>query len=462
MLLVVGAGYVGLTAAAVFADQGHDVVLIESDPRRFEILAAGEAPFHEPELTPTLQRARATGRLRVAPSLRDALGADAGTEHRALIAIIAVGTPAGANGATDESQLLAAASEIGAAASSAGHTEVTLVIKSTAPVGAAERAATAARSAAVATRSAAVAAGNGAARAMNVAVVVNPEFLRSGHAVHDFLHPDRVVIGGSDDAAVGAVASLYQGFVPAGKIMRMSAESASLVKYAANAMLATRISFMNELAALATAVGADIEEVRRGVGADPRIGGEHLHAGLGYGGSCLPKDVASLVALGASHEVTLGVVRAVAAANDHQPELPLASLRQRLGSLGGKRIAVWGLAFKGGADDFRDSPGISLARSLVAEGASVVAFDPSLTGSAEDDPRRPSDITLVESAEGALQRADAVVITADWPQFRSVAPALFVSALAQPIVVDGRNLFDPATMRAAGVHYIGVGRGERP
>lgn len=457
-LIVAGAGYVGLTTAAAFADQGHSVVVLENDPVRAAEIALGRAPFREPQLDALIASGLASGRLRVERDADAAVGAigalPIGTAMERLIAMLAVGTPAGDDGRTDEGQLLGAGREIAAAASRAGVGALTFVIKSTAPVGADERLAAAAGDAA---RS------HGAS--MPITIVVNPEFLRAGFAVHDVLHPDRVVIGGDDVAAVGAVAALYAGFVPEGKIMRMSASSATLVKYAANAMLATRISFMNELAGLATAVGADIEEVRRGIGADPRIGADYLHAGMGYGGSCLPKDLASLDAVAVDHGIELGVVRAVAAANERQSHLLSSVIARRLGGLEGAKIALWGLSFKGGSDDLRNSPGLVLARELADGGALVAAYDPSLDGSSLPGTSVDSTLERVRmcaTADAALHDADALAIAADWPEFRAADLKLLARILRGRLVVDGRNIFDPAAARAAGLHYVGVGRGEAP
>jgi UDPglucose 6-dehydrogenase len=289
---------------------------------------------------------------------------------------------------------------------------------------------------------------------------VNPEFLRAGSAVKDFFEPDRVVVGGENIDAVAAVASLYTPFVAAEKILTMDAASASLVKYAANAMLATRVSFMNELANLAEALGADIEGVRRGLGADPRIGSQYLSPGMGYGGSCLPKDVASLIAVGEVAGVTMGVARAVAEANDVQPHRIADKLERHLGDLAGRVIAVWGIAFKAGTDDMRDAPSRILITDLLTAGATVRAFDPAAGVGAKALYEKEHDVTIVGSAAEALQSADALAIAADWPEFRQVSPETIRAALSEPLVVDGRNLFDPVVMRESGITYCGVGRGE--
>jgi UDPglucose 6-dehydrogenase len=289
---------------------------------------------------------------------------------------------------------------------------------------------------------------------------VNPEFLRAGSSVKDFLEPDRVVVGGEDADSVATVASLYASFVPPEKILHMDAASAALVKYAANAMLATRISFMNELANLAEAVGADVAEVQRGIGSDPRIGKEYLQPGMGYGGSCLPKDVASLISVGEVAGVTMGVARAVAEVNSVQAHRITEKLERHLGDLAGRTVAVWGIAFKSGTDDMRDAPSHILIQDLVDAGAKVQAFDPAAGDAARRHYAAEKDVTVVGTASEATRGADALVIAADWPEFRSAPVRELANALSERVVVDGRNLFDPAAMAAAGITYSGIGRGE--
>jgi len=359
--------------------------------------------------------------------------------------VLAVGTPSSADGSTDESQLISVAHAIGRGAAN----NVIVVVKSTAPVGAAERVLDEVRH-------------EFSLRAVPYAaqVVVNPEFLRAGSSVKDFLEPDRVVVGGEDAASVATVASLYASFVPPEKILRMDAASAALVKYAANAMLATRISFMNELANLAEAVGADVAEVQRGIGSDPRIGKEYLQPGMGYGGSCLPKDVASLISVGEVAGVTMGVARAVAEVNSVQAHRITEKLERHLGDLAGRTVAVWGIAFKSGTDDMRDAPSHILIQDLVDAGAKVQAFDPAAGDAARRHYAAEKDVTVVGTAAEATRGADALVIAADWPEFRSAPVRELASALSERVVVDGRNLFDPAAMAAAGITYSGIGRGE--
>jgi UDPglucose 6-dehydrogenase len=442
-LIVVGAGYVGLTAAAVFAESGHHVSVVEEDATKVALLSRGKAPFHEPGLDDLVASCVASGRLRFFSSPSEALQSIQPTPEETLVAFIAVGTPASADGRTDESQLQTCAVNLGAAARDVGIRHLILAIKSTAPVGAATRVHDAAQAAAGIT---------------TVSVVVNPEFLRSGSTVKDFKNPDRVVVGGSNSEAVDSVCAIYTPFVPAEKILRVGEVSASLIKYASNAMLATRISFMNELAALASKSGADIEEIRRGVGADVRIGADYLQAGMGYGGSCLSKDVSSLISQGETFHVNLGVVRAVAAANEQQAHLLGQMLAEQLGSLQGRSVAVWGFSFKGGSDDTRNSLALVLVDDLVSAGATVRIYDPSHSGHESPRSPLPEGATFVSDKAAAIHGADALAITADWPEFRGADLPEISATLKERLIVDGRNIFDPAAMESAGLRYMGIGR----
>ena len=437
-ITVYGAGYVGLVAAACFAEAGHDVLAVDLNPARLQALQEGRVPFVEAGLDALVAKGVASGKLTFSGDPEAA--ASHGTLH-----VLAVGTPSSADGSTDESQLINVAHAIGRGAVG----DVVVVVKSTAPVGAAERVLDEVRH-------------EFSLRAVPYVaqVVVNPEFLRAGTSVKDFLEPDRVVVGGEDPESVATVASLYASFVPPEKILRMDATSASLVKYAANAMLATRISFMNELANLAEAVGADVAEVQRGIGADPRIGTKYLQPGMGYGGSCLPKDVASLISVGEDAGVTMGVARAVAEVNSIQAHRITEKLERHLGDLAGRTIAVWGIAFKSGTDDMRDAPSHIVIQDLVEAGAKVQAFDPAAGDGARRHYSAEKDVTVMSSAAEAAAGADALVIAADWPEFRSASPSELAGILSERVVVDGRNLFDPAAMAAAGIIYSGIGRGE--
>ena len=437
-IVVYGAGYVGLVAAACFAEVGHDVLAVDLSEERLKSLAAGRVPFVEPGLDALVARGVASGRLRFSGNPESA--AAHGTIH-----MLAVGTPSATDGSTDESQLIAAAHAIGRGAQG----DVIVVLKSTAPVGAAERVIDEVRHELSLRNS-----------GFQAEVVVNPEFLRAGTSVKDFLEPDRVVVGGENQSAIAKVASLYTPFTPAERIFRMDLASAALVKYAANAMLATRISFMNELANLAEQLGADIAEVQRGIGADPRIGSSYLQPGMGYGGSCLPKDVASLIAVGEAAGATMGVIRAAAEANSLQAHRITEKLERHLGDLAGRTIAVWGLAFKGGTDDLRDAPSHTLISDLVESGSSVRAYDPAAGEAARRLYADEGDVTIVPSLLAALEGADALAIAADWPEFRSLPLSDISRALGERLVVDGRNLFSPEDASAAGLTYAAVGRGE--
>lgn len=437
-IVVYGAGYVGLVAAACLAEAGNSVTSVDLDKDRVEALRAGRVPFVEPGLETLVTNGIASGRLEFSSNPEEAAG-------RGTIQMLAVGTPAAFDGSTDESQLMAAAHAIGRGATGS----VIVVLKSTAPVGAAERVIDEVRH-------------EFSVRDVDFTaeVVVNPEFLRAGSSVRDFLEPDRVIVGGESESAIATVASIYSAFTSADRILTMDLASAALVKYASNAMLATRISFMNELANLAEVVGADIAEVQRGIGADPRIGSSYLQPGMGYGGSCLPKDVASLIAVGEVAGATMGVIRAAAEANSLQAHRLTEKLERHLGDLAGRSIAVWGLAFKGGTDDLRDSPSHTLIADLVDAGAVVRAYDPAAGESARRHYADEGDVEIVSSLLETLDGADALAITADWPEFRSVQLAVIASALKERIVVDGRNLFSPMDAAAAGLTYSAIGRGD--
>ena len=437
-IVVYGAGYVGLVAAACLAEVGHDVVTVDLNEERLKSLAAGRVPFFEPGLDALVAGGVASGRLTFS-------GDPEGAAAHGEIHVLAVGTPSATDGSTDESQLISVAHAIGRGATG----NVIVVIKSTAPVGAAERVIDEVRHE-FSLRNV----------EFQAEVVVNPEFLRAGTSVKDFLEPDRVVVGGESQSAVAAVASLYTSFTSTERIFQMDLASAALVKYAANAMLATRISFMNELANLAELVGADIAEVQRGIGADPRIGGSYLQPGMGYGGSCLPKDVASLIAVGEAAGSTMGVIRAAAEANSLQAHRITEKLERHLSDLAGRTIAVWGLAFKGGTDDLRDAPSHTLIMDLVESGASVRAYDPAAGDAARRLYSEEGDVTIVTSLLAALEGADALAIAADWPEFRALPLPEIARALSERIVVDGRNLFAPKEAAAAGLTYSAVGRGD--
>ena len=435
---VFGTGYVGLVQGAVLADVGHDVVCVDIDAAKVAALQAGRIPIHEPGLTPLVQANHAAGRLHFTTD------AAAGVAHGDLI-FLAVGTPPDEDGSADLKHVLAVARTI------ATHMAApkTIVNKSTVPVGTADKVAAEVRQA-LAQRGADIA----------FEVVSNPEFLKEGAAVADCMRPDRIVIGTSSPAAERQLRELYAPFNRNhDKIVLMDVRSAELTKYAANAMLATKISFINEIAGLAERLGADIEAVRRGIGSDPRIGYHFIYPGAGYGGSCFPKDVKALIHT--AHEVGFvpEVLEAVERRNDAQREV----LAERIvahygGQLQGKTIAVWGLAFKPETDDMREAPSRNLLAALWAAGAQVRAHDPVAMQEARRIFGERADLTLCDSPMAALEGADALAIVTEWKQFRVPDFNRIAQALRDRIVFDGRNLYDPAVVARHGLAYESIGR----
>ena len=435
---VFGTGYVGLVQGAVLADVGHDVMCVDIDQAKVAALQAGQVPIHEPGLQPMVQANQAAGRLRFTTD------AAQGVAHGALI-FLAVGTPPDEDGSADLQHVLAVARTI------AQHmTQPKIIVnKSTVPVGTADKVAATVR---------AVLAQRGADIAFEV--VSNPEFLKEGAAVADCKRPDRIIIGTSSPQAERQLRELYAPFNRNhDRIVLMDVKSAELTKYAANAMLATKISFINEIANLAERLGADIEAVRRGIGSDPRIGYHFIYPGVGYGGSCFPKDVKALIhtaqSIGFAPEVLLAVERR----NDAQRQV----LADRIiahygGSLQGKTIAVWGLAFKPETDDMREAPSRPLLHALWAAGAQVRAHDPV----AMDEARRifgeRPDLTLCASPAEALQGADVLAIVTEWKIFRVPDFEQMAQLLKDRLVFDGRNLYDPATVARHGLGYVSIGR----
>ncbi|HEY2559147.1 MAG TPA: UDP-glucose/GDP-mannose dehydrogenase family protein [Caldimonas sp.] len=435
---VIGSGYVGLVTAACLADLGNDVVCVDVDADRIAGLREGWVQMHEPGLAEVVRRNAGGGRLRFTSD-------PAESARHGKVQFIAVGTPPGADGSADLQYVLAAARDIGR------HMDGYRVVvdKSTVPVG----------TAALVRETIA---GELAARRVSIAfgVVANPEFLKEGAAVEDFMRPDRVVIGSDDADATAVVRHLYSPFERNhAKVMVMDTASAELTKYAANAMLATRISFMNEMALLADALGADIDAVRRGIGSDRRIGNDFLYAGCGYGGSCFPKDVRALVRAAAKVDREMPLLSAVDAINERQKLVVLDKLGERLGSdLAGKTIALWGLAFKPGTDDMREAPSQVVVRELARRQATIRAYDPI----AGDEAKRVfADVRCIEfaaSAMDALRGADALIVITEWKEFRSVDLEAMRPLMRRPLIVDGRNILEPEAARAAGFDYAGIGR----
>jgi UDPglucose 6-dehydrogenase len=448
-IAVAGCGYVGLVAAVCFAEIGHRVICVDSDTAKITCLQQGHIPIHEPWLEELL-RSQPEGRLSFSTSLAAAV-------HDSQVVFIAVGTPPLESGDADLSSVEAVAVEL--ARSIDGYKVI--VEKSTVPVYTSDWITRILRR-------------NGI-QPDQADVVSNPEFLREGTAVTDFLCPDRIIVGTSSDRAFRLMERIYRpltdgsyyrepGSIPLfctqpkpAPLLRTSAKSAELIKHASNAFLAMKISFINSVANLCEAVDASIDEVAHGIGMDHRIGASFLSAGLGYGGSCFPKDIKAFCALSEQLGTELNLLREVARINERQRELFLRKIRSTLWNLRGKRLAVLGLAFKGGTDDIRESPAMAMVRSLLAEGCSVAAYDPA----AIENARRELDsahLTFAATAYAAMDGADALLLLTDWPEFARLDLDQVQSRLAQPILFDGRNLYRPAEMAARGFTYISVGR----
>jgi UDPglucose 6-dehydrogenase len=437
-ITMIGTGYVGLVTGTCFAEVGNDVLCVDVDARKIDTLRSGGVPIHEPGLADMIRRNVEAGRLAFTTDV-------AGGVAHGTLQFIAVGTPPDEDGSADMRYVIAAAREIGRRMTG----WKIVVDKSTVPVGTADRV-----RAAIADELRARGAD------LEFAVVSNPEFLKEGAAVEDFMRPDRIVVGAGDERAIAAMRTVYAPFMRSHeRLMLMDVRSAELTKYAANAMLATRISFMNELANLAERLGADIEMVRQGIGSDPRIGWHFLYPGAGYGGSCFPKDVKALQHTAHQHGLPLKLIEAVEAVNEAQKRVLVDKIVKRLGErLAGRRFALWGLAFKPDTDDMREAPSRVVIDALRAHGAAVTAYDPV----AMDEARRiyagARDVAFAASPYAALDGADGLVVVTEWKEFRSPSFARIRDALATPLVFDGRNLYDPADVRAAGLEYFGIGR----
>ena len=437
-ITVIGAGYVGLVTGTCLAEVGNDVMCLDLDGEKVQALQSGNIPIYEPGLQELVRKNSADGRLHFTTNVQEAVAFG-------QIQFIAVGTPPDEDGSADMQYVLAAARNIGM-----HMTEEKLVVnKSTVPVGTAEMVRCAIADCLQA---------RGVALLFHVAS--NPEFLKEGAAVEDFMRPDRIVIGTDDDRATEQLRELYAPFQRNHeRLMVMDIASAELTKYAANAMLATRISFMNELANLAERLGADIEQVRRGIGSDQRIGYHFLYAGTGYGGSCFPKDVQALQNTARRAGVPLRVLEAVETANKVQKLVLIEKLVARFGSdLRGRRFALWGLAFKPNTDDMREAPSRAIMERLWDMGASVQAYDPVAMSEANRLYGERADLQMVNSPMDALKGADALLIVTEWKPFKSPNFSLMKQLLREPVVFDGRNLYDPVRVRAAGLEYFSVGR----
>ena len=436
---IFGAGYVGLVTSACLAEMGNSVICVDIDAERVAALLAGEVPIHEPGLDQLVRRNVAARRLTFTTQASDAVA-------QATLIFIAVGTPSNEDGSADVEHVLAAARSVGQCMDD----YKVVVDKSTVPVGTAGRVRRVIDDAL-------------AERGVQLpfAVVSNPEFLREGAAIEDFMHPDRIVVGCDDERATLLMRSLYAPFQRSTKrLLVMDERSAELTKYAANAMLATRISFMNELSALAQAVGADIEQVRLGIGSDPRIGSAFLYAGCGWGGSCLPKDVRALARMGADAGVDLPILGATQRVNQRQRRLAAEFVVERFGEdLTAHSFAVWGLAFKPETDDMREAPSITLIDELLERGAQVRAYDPAAMVRARERWGGDGRVRLMDTAMEAAQGASALLVLTEWREFRSPDFHALRELLKHPNVFDGRNLYEPAAMIDLGFEHQGVGRG---
>ncbi|MDP9087463.1 MAG: UDP-glucose/GDP-mannose dehydrogenase family protein [Pseudomonadota bacterium] len=438
-ITIFGSGYVGLVTGACLADAGNHVLCVDVDERKTAMLQRGEVPIHEPGLEALIRHSAAAGRLTFTTN------AKAGVDH-GLFQLIAVGTPPDEDGSADLRYVLAVARTIGE------HMKEykVVVTKSTVPVGTADK-----------VRSAVGESLNQRRAAVEFDMVSNPEFLKEGAAIADFMKPDRVVVGTDSDHAAELMRSLYEPFTRnRDRMIVMDVRSAELTKYAANAMLATKISFMNELANLAERFGADIESVRIGLGSDPRIGYAFIYPGVGYGGSCFPKDVQALQrsAQDVGYEAT--ILAAVEGVNNRQKTVLFSKIASHFGDLRGKTVAIWGLAFKPNTDDMREASSRVLMEALWSAGARVRAYDPVAMPECLRIYGERADLTLCARGPDALQGADALAIVTEWQEFRSPDFEHIKSALRTPVIFDGRNLYDPDEMSKAGFSYYAIGRGK--
>jgi len=437
-ITVVGTGYVGLVSGTCLAEVGNDVLCLDVDPAKIRILEEGGIPIYEPGLQEMVRRNVAAGRLHFTTDIEKAV-------QHGTIQFIAVGTPPDEDGSADLQYVLAAARGIGRLM-----TDYKVVVdKSTVPVGTGAKV-----KAAILDEL--------AKRAVDIpfSVVSNPEFLKEGATVEDFIRPDRIVVGAEEEQAIHLMRALYAPFQRNHeRLIITDVKSAELTKYAANAMLATRISFMNELANLAEVLGADIEMVRQGIGSDPRIGYHFLYPGCGYGGSCFPKDVKALIKTAADDaNISLKVLTAVEEANDAQKHILTGKIKGRFGDLKGKHFALWGLSFKPNTDDMRDAPSRELIADLFAAGATVSAYDPVAMHETQRIFGDEQRLQYVENPMDALDNADALVIVTEWKEFRSPDFEAIKQTLKNPVIFDGRNLYDPKFVRELGIEYFAIGR----
>ena len=433
-IAVIGSGYVGLVSGTCFAEMGNRVTCIDIDTHKIENLKRGILPIYEPGLEPIVKRNYDNGRLKFSTSTEEGIkGAD--------VAFIAVGTPPGEDGSADLTYVLSVAKEIGKHMNGYG----VIVTKSTVPVGTAQKV-KGALSEALSKRN----------LPMDFDVASNPEFLKEGAAVNDFMKPDRIVVGVESEKAEKVMQKLYAPFVLNGHpVITMDIPSAEMTKYAANAMLATKISFMNDVANLCEIVGADVNLVRKGIGSDPRIGNKFIYPGAGYGGSCFPKDVKALIKTGAQNGHQMEILEAVEAVNERQKMVLYHKIKVHFGDIKGRHFALWGLSFKPNTDDMREAPSLVLIEQLLAEGATVSAYDPVAFEEAKRDLK--DTVTYAENAYEALENADALVVITEWSEFKLPVWDKLKSALNNNVIFDGRNIYNPEEMKKLGFDYYGIG-----
>ncbi|HMP15655.1 MAG TPA: UDP-glucose/GDP-mannose dehydrogenase family protein [Gemmatales bacterium] len=430
-LAVIGTGYVGLVSGTCFAESGNTVIGVDNNPKKIEILESGKLPIYEPGLLEMVQRNRKEGRLTFTTNLAEAI-------KKAEVIYLCVGTPQGDDGSADLSALWS----VGKAIAELLESYKLLVIKSTVPVGTNKKLTNL-----IASHTRAP-----------FEVASNPEFLKEGAAIDDFMKPDRVVVGVRSEKAQKLLHELYAPFLRTERpFLVMPPESAEMTKYVANAMLATKISFINEMAGLCDKMGADINDVRRGIGHDVRIGFQFLHPGPGYGGSCFPKDVNALMAMAREKEVSCRLLDAVDQVNTLQKQVLPSKIRKHYGDkLAGKTLAIWGLAFKPRTDDIRESPALTLIDEMLAEGARLQVHDPEAMNNVRDE--YGEKLVYCDRRYEALQGADALVIVTEWQEFRTPDFHLIKELLREPVIFDGRNIYDPTTLKQLGFTYYGIGR----
>nr|MDK2851543.1 UDPglucose 6-dehydrogenase [Candidatus Cloacimonadota bacterium] len=437
-LAIIGTGYVGLTSGACFADMGNNVICVDKDHRKIKMLMNGEIPIFEPGLDSKVHRNVAENRLSFATDLEDAV-------KESQIIFIAVGTPPEEDGSADLSHVLEAAKEI------ATHINDYKIIvdKSTVPIGTADRVKATIQS---------VLDQRGVDYSFDV--VSNPEFLKEGAAIDDFMKPDRIIIGSDSEKAAQIMHTLYAPFCRTyDRVIHMGVRSAEMTKYAANALLATKISFINEISRLCEAYGADVEEVRNGIGSDSRIGYKFIYPGVGYGGSCFPKDVKALIHMASEVDFDCRILKAVEEVNKDQKELLVNKVKAHFGEdLRGKTFAVWGLSFKPQTDDMREAPSIVIINELSKAGAKIQAFDPVAMDEAKRIFEDLEGLTLCSSEYEATQNANALILITEWKQFRYPNFERIKSQLKEPVIFDGRNQYDPMTVRKLGFTYYAIGR----